>query len=71
MSDCPQCAAATSMPHSGDYRASCLDCCARLVRSARPDRRMASALLAAIVRLPGSPNRGEILAHMSATKGGE
>ena len=70
MSDCPQCAAATSMTHSGDYRASCIECCARLMRSARPNRRMASVLLAAIARLPGAPDRADILAHMKKTKEG-
>lgn len=65
---CPQCEKAARSPRSGDYRASCLDCCARLVRSARPDQRMAAALLAAVVRLPGSPNRNDVLNHMRSEK---
>ena len=70
MSDCPQCARAAHRPHAGDYQARCLDCCARLVRSARPDRRMASALLAAVARMPGAPDRAEVIAHLAQTRAG-
>ena len=44
------------------YQLQCLECCARLVASAHPSRRMAGAQLAAIERMPGSPERADVLA---------
>lgn len=46
----------------GVYDLKCLDCCARLVLSTHPDRRLAAAMLAAIERVPGAPDRAEVLA---------
>jgi hypothetical protein len=46
---------------SGRYQLTCLDCCVRLVDSARPSKRQAAGMLAAIARQPGSPKRADIL----------
>lgn len=49
VSACPACEAAKSPP-SGLYHLSCLACCARLVASAYPNRRAASAMMAVVKR---------------------
>lgn len=46
----------------GGYHMACLQCCARLVASARPLRRQQEALLAAIARHEGAPSRADVLA---------
>lgn len=43
---------------------SCVDCCARLVASARPMRQMQEGMLAAIARRPGRPTREQVLEAM-------
>lgn len=48
------------------YDLTCLDCCARLVLSARPDKAKAGAMLAVIERMPGSPARAEVLEAVSS-----
>jgi hypothetical protein len=50
---------------SATYAAHCLDCCARLVLTASPSKQQAGALLAALVRMPGSPGRARILERVS------
>jgi len=42
----------------------CVQCCARLVRSARPLRRAQDGMLAAIARFPGAPKRADVLAAL-------
>lgn len=49
------------MPHSGEFRAECIDCCTELVLSARPSRAAAASLLRAIELLPGNPGRERVL----------
>ena len=61
MSDCQDCKKASEVKHYGCYDFECLDCCARLVASARPHRRQQESMLAAIARVEGSPKRKEIL----------
>lgn len=58
---CPQCESSKQRPHSGAYSFKCVACCCRLVLSAHPDRRQASAMLAAIDRFPGNPGRAKVL----------
>lgn len=58
---CPQCESSKQLPHSGAYSFKCVECCSRLVLSARPDKRQAAAMLAAIERFPGNPGRERIL----------
>lgn len=61
---CPACASSTSPQTSGVYEAACLDCCARLVLSAHPNKRQAMALMAAIERFPMAPSRADVLARV-------
>jgi len=56
---CPYC---TAPQPSGLGSFACLQCCARLVLSARPNKVAAQAMLAAIARHPDAPGRAEILA---------
>ena len=44
----------------GVYQLQCLDCCARLVMSAHPDRRVAGMLMAAIERYKGAPAKADV-----------
>jgi hypothetical protein len=61
---CQACQARASNPHSGRYQFKCLECCAALVRSARPDKRHAGSLLAAIALHRDAPSREEILERL-------
>ncbi len=45
----------------GRYQLTCLACCVRLVASARPSKRLAAGMLAAIARQPGAPKRADVL----------
>lgn len=45
----------------GRYDMHCLQCCARLVRSARPVRRQQEAMLAVVTRREGRPSRAAVL----------
>ena len=58
---CSACQAAKTRPNSGAYHFGCLHCCARLVISAHPSKRQASAMLAAIGRFREAPGRDAIL----------
>lgn len=64
---CKACASSRERPRSGAYNFRCLDCCARLVLSAYPDKRRAGAMLEAIQRCPGNPGRERVLACVSQT----
>lgn len=66
---CPACELFRNRPHSGVYRFQCLECCTRLVMTAHPDKRQASALLAAIERFPLSPGRAQVLACVAQALG--
>lgn len=58
---CKQCESSKQRQHSGAYSFKCVECCARLVLSAHPDKRQASAMLAAIDRFQGNPGRAAVL----------
>jgi hypothetical protein len=58
---CKTCEIATDKKLSGLFDLRCLECCARLVISAHPDKRQAGAMLAAIARFKGAPGREQIL----------
>ena len=47
---------------SGVYQLQCLDCCARLVMSAHPDRLAAGMLMASIERYQGAPAKADVVA---------
>lgn len=64
--ECKSCAAHLANPKSGLYQVDCLQCCARLVLSARPDKRKAEVMLAVIARHNGAPPRGEVLQAIRA-----
>lgn len=61
---CPTCESSKERPHSGAYRFQCLACCTRLVLTTQPDKKLASAMLAAIERFPGNPGRVAVLASV-------
>lgn len=48
------------------FNMSCVHCCARLVRSARPLRTAQEAMLTAITRRPGRPARSDVLRALKA-----
>lgn len=52
---------ASTRLHWGGYDFGCLACCARLVLSASPDRKLARAQMAAISRFKGSPKLADVL----------
>ena len=58
---CEICTQANTTKHSGRYDLRCLECCARLVISAHPDKRQAAGMLAAIARFKEAPGREQIL----------
>ena len=66
---CPSCESYKRQPLSGLYQMTCLGCCTRLVLSARPDKRQAAAMLAAIARCEGSPSRQQVLASVAGHTG--
>jgi len=45
----------------GRYSFQCVGCCARLVLSARPDKRLAAGHLAALSLFEGAPSRAHVL----------
>lgn len=61
---CSQCHTATQRPQSGLYNFSCVQCCARLVATTKPDKAKAKAMLEAIARFKPSPPRPTILAAL-------
>jgi hypothetical protein len=65
---CAHCTQAAAQRHYGGYQFECVHCCARLVASARPVRKMQEAMLAAITRRPGRPSRQQILDAMKPAK---
>lgn len=66
---CKHCESSKKQPLHGVYDLkSCLTCCARLVLSARPEKRFQEAMLAAIAMQKGAPNRAQILEHIKGVK---
>mgnify|MGYP000213851792 CR=1 FL=1 len=58
---CYACDQAAIKPNCGSYDFSCVQCCARLVKHARPCKDLQEGHLAAIARNPLAPTRQEIL----------
>lgn len=63
---CTACELSKKLPICGAYSFRCIACCARLVASARPSRAHQEAMLAAIARCHGAPDKPEILAALKA-----
>jgi len=59
-----QCDSSQCLGSSGIFNMSCLICCVRLVKSARPSRKQQEIMLASIARFKNAPNRDQILAFM-------
>lgn len=55
----------------GVYHVGCVNCCARLVRSAKPSQELANAMLAAITSRNGRPGKAEILKRMEEIRNDE
>lgn len=64
---CEQCKQAKTNKWWGGYQMQCVQCCARLVASARPSRPHQEAMLAAIARFPNAPTREAVLDCLKAT----
>lgn len=58
---CHPCQKASSGQKTGLYSMRCHACCVRLVLSAHPNRKLASAMAAAIERFPENPGRSSVL----------
>jgi len=59
--DCNECNKAKNNRLHGTYVRGCVRCCARLVISARPDKRQQLAILDFIERSKDAPSRAKIL----------
>ena len=66
---CEACAARSTNPLSGLYHLDCLDCCARLVVSARPSRRQQEAMLQLIESGRDRPTREAVVARVRELAG--
>ena len=62
--NCDACTSSKEQRWYGVYDATCPACCARLVISARPNKRFQEAMLAAIAMQKGAPEREQILEHI-------
>lgn len=65
---CAACTSSREQRWHGVYQLQCTECCARLVISARPNKRFQEAMLAAIAMQKGAPTRAQILEHIKGTK---
>ena len=65
---CATCQSSNEQPWHGVYNLKCIACCARLVISARPNKRFQEAMLAAIAMQKGAPDRAQILEHIKGAK---
>lgn len=63
--ECRDCSMAEMDKWHGSGRFQCAGCCARLVISARPDRRRQEAMLETIRRFKGSPSRQEVISEIA------
>ncbi len=66
MTPCTSCEYSKQQPLSGLYSMTCTQCCARLIRSARPMKGAQQSMLAAIARHPDAPKRSDILQAIKA-----
>ena len=51
---CDACQSSKERQHSGAYRFQCVECMARLIKSARPVRRLQEGHIAALAQLHGT-----------------
>jgi hypothetical protein len=58
---CTSCEYFKKQPISGLYNMTCVKCCARLIRSARPLKAAQQAMFASIKRHQGAPSKAAIL----------
>ena len=58
---CTSCEYFKKQPLSGHYNMTCVNCCARLIRSARPLKSAQQAMFASIKRHQGAPSKAAIL----------
>ncbi len=65
---CPHCTSSKKQPRHGGYSLTCLECCGRLVISARPNKRFQEVMLATIAMQKGAPEREQILNHIKESK---
>ena len=65
---CKECKQAAIDKHHGGGLMQCLACCARLVISARPNKRFQEAMLAAIAMQKGAPERAQILEYIKGVR---
>ena len=68
MGNCAECESSNEQRWHGVYDTTCIACCARLVISARPNKRFQEAMLAAIAMQKGAPNRAQILEHIKGVR---
>ena len=65
---CAACESSKEQRWHGVYQLQCTECCARLVISARPNKRFQEAMLAAIAMQKGAPERAQILEHIKGVR---
>jgi hypothetical protein len=63
---CTSCEYFKQQPLSGLYSMTCTQCCARLIRSARPLKGAQQAMFASIARHQGAPSKAAILQALKA-----
>ena len=61
---CDACTLSKEQRWHGVYDTTCTACCARLVISARPVKKLQEAMLAAIAMQNGAPTRAQILEYI-------
>lgn len=61
---CKHCTLSKQQPHYGVYNFACLECCARLVLTTKPDKQKAASMLEAISRFDGAPARSDVLQRL-------
>ncbi len=65
---CAACESSKEQRWHGVYDTTCIACCARLVISARPNKRFQEAMLAAIAMQKGAPERAQILDYIKGVR---
>ena len=65
---CDACTLSKEQRWHGVYQLQCTACCARLVISARPNKRFQEAMLAAIAMQKGAPDRAQILEYIKGVR---
>ena len=65
---CDACTLSKEQRWHGVYQLQCTACCARLVISARPNKRFQEAMLAAIAMQTGAPTRAQILEYIKGAR---